>query len=202
LCIASWFVLRKLAMQDNEIYFKTALGSEELKSRARRLPSRVRTMLIMVDGVQTVAQLNAAAATLGAPEGCMALLFEYGLIAVDRRSVPRPGTAAAAPSAAQVDVQLPMDQQKDDRPTVQPQLTDAARYLAAQKLMNDSAVDTLGLRAFFFTLKLERAFNCDDLRAVLPDFSKALSKGKDPAAAAMIEARVRVLLSANVSTLN
>lgn len=181
-------------MQDHEIYVKTASGSEELKSRARRLPSRMRTMLIMVDGVQTLAQLNTAANTLGAPDACMAFLLEQGLIAVKPRAHKHAESSATLSTpVAEVDVVLDF---------VQTGLTDAERYLAAQKLMNDSAVDALGLRAFFFTLKLERAFNCDDLRAVLPDFSKALSKGKDPAAAAMIEARVRVLLGANVSTLN
>jgi hypothetical protein len=175
-------------MQDYEIYVKTELGSEELRSRARRLPSRVRTMLIMVDGVQTLAQLNAAAAQLGAPDACMSFLLEQGLIAA--KTLPARQAPNAAEAVTSVDLSIEFEA---------PALTDAARYLAAQKLMNDSAVDTLGLRAFFFTLKLERAFNCADLRAALPEFSKALAKGKDPAAAAMIEARVRVLLGANVS---
>jgi hypothetical protein len=178
-----------MAMQDNEIYVKTALGSEELKSRARRLPSRMRTMLIMVDGAQTLAQLNAAAAQLGAPDACMAFLLEQGLIAAKPRPVLRAIQVSADKTTASVDVPIEFEA---------PALADSARYLAAQKLMNDSAVDALGLRAFFFTLKLERAFNCDDLLAVLPEFSKAMSKSKDPAAAAMIEARVRVLLKANV----
>jgi hypothetical protein len=180
-------------MQDNEIYVKTDLGSEELKSRARRLPSRVRTMLIMVDGVQTLAQLNAAAAQLGAPDACMAFLLEQRLIAAKPVPARHATTAAAATTIAGVEVSNEFQA---------PVLTDAARYLAAQKLMNDSAVDALGFRAFFFTLKLERAFNCDDLRAVLPEFSKAMDKCKDAAAAAMIEARVRVLLGANVSKRN
>jgi hypothetical protein len=174
-------------MNDNQVFVKTTLGSDELKSRARRLPSRARTMLIMVDGIQTLAQLNAAAATIGAPDGCMALLLAQGLIqAKPKAALREPAANTTSPSSVQA-VDVPIDFET-------PELTDAARYLAAQKLMNDSAVDTLGLRAFFFTLKLERAFTCDDLRAALPDFGKALAKGKDPAAAALIEARVRVLL--------
>jgi hypothetical protein len=167
-------------VNENQVYIKTALGSQELLSRARRLPSRVRTLLILVDGVQTLAQLQAAAAQLSAPEASVQLLIEQGLI----EAKPRTSARAAAAASAGLDVDL----------VAEPGLTEAARYLAAQKLMNDSAVDALGLRAFFFTLKLERSFNCDDLRATLPDFSRALSKGKDPATAALIEAQVRVLL--------
>jgi hypothetical protein len=171
-----------MVMSDTLVFVKTTLGSDELKSRARRLPSRVRTMLIMVDGMQTLAQLNAAAASIGAPEACMAFLLEQKLIEAKHKPAPR---APATEAVQAVDVPIEFEA---------PELTNAARYLAAQKLMNDSAVDALGLRAFFFTLKLERAFNCEDLRTALPDFGKALAKGKDPAAAALIEARVRVLL--------
>lgn len=182
-----------MAVNDNQVYIKTALASEELRSRARRLPSRVRTMLIMVDGVQTLAQLNAAAASLGAPDACMAFLLEQGLIEAKAK-------AKSASRAVHTNGHLG---KHDENPFIEPEdaaLSEAARYLAAQKLMNDSAVDALGLRAFFFTLKLERSFTCDDLRAALPDFNKALSKGKDPAAAAIIEARVRVLLGTSMSS--
>jgi hypothetical protein len=183
----SSFLAMESLMNDNQVFVKTALGSDELRSRARRLPSRVRTMLIMVDGMQTLAQLNAAAASIGAPEACMAFLLEQGLVQPKPKAVTRAPAAAATTANAVQPVDLLLDVEA-------PELTDAARYLAAQKLMNDSAVDALGLRAFFFTLKLERAFTCDDLRAALPDLNKALAKGKDPAAAALIEARVRVLL--------
>jgi hypothetical protein len=186
-------------VNETQVYIKTSLGSAELQSRARRLPSRMRTMLIMVDGVQTLGQLQAAAQVLGAPEACMQFLIEQGLIqAKPKPARPAPLVAAAAiPDAPAMvrDVVAVSAGAESDAP-----LTDAARYLAAQKLMNDSAVDALGFRAFFFTLKLERSFNCEDLRATFPDFSKALSKGKDPAAAALIEARVRVLLGASASS--
>jgi hypothetical protein len=189
-----------MVVNDNQVYVKSALGSEELKSRARRLPSRMRTMLIMVDGVQTLAQLNAAAASLGAPDACMAFLLEQGLIELKakpkaaHRAAHTNGPVGNNGGAAKADVDPFIDPEEGV-------LNEAARYLAAQKLMNDSAVDALGLRAFFFTLKLERSFTCDDLRAALPDFNKALSKGKDPAAAAIIEARVRVLLGARMSSM-
>jgi hypothetical protein len=192
-------------VNENQVYIKTVLGSQELQSRARRLPSRVRTLLILVDGVQTLGQLQAAAMQLSAPEASVQLLIEQGLI----EAKPKSSARLAAPAGAPTDITPKTDGEAVCEPvstlgsldvdlSVEPVLTDAARYLAAQKLMNDSAVDALGFRAFFFTLKLERSFNCDDLRATLPDFSKALSKGKDPAAAALIEARVRVLLNAKM----
>jgi hypothetical protein len=185
-------------VNENQVYIKTSMGSAELQSRARRLPSRMRTMLIMVDGVQTLGQLQAAANVLGAPEACMQFLIEQGLIEAKPRAAPRASSVAGATQAAHATLATPtLTAAGQPAPEAEPEapLSDAARYLAAQKLMNDSVVDALGFRAFFFTLKLERSFNCEDLRTTLPDFNKALSKGKDQAAAALIEARVRVLLS-------
>ena len=56
-------------MNSRDVVVKTAEGVAELKQRSRKLPPRLRTMLIMIDGSLTVAQLKQAAAGLGAPEG-------------------------------------------------------------------------------------------------------------------------------------
>jgi hypothetical protein len=55
-----------------------------------------------------------------------------------------------------------------------PPATDAERFRVTQKFMNDCAVDALGLRAFFWTLKLEKVSTCDELRQLLPEFRKAM----------------------------
>lgn len=69
------------------------------------------------------------------------------------------------------------------------------KFRAALKFMNDSAVDLLGLRAFFFTLKLEKCYTPQDLLALLPDFSKAIAKSNGPEMARALEDRARQLLS-------
>ena len=79
-------------------------------------------------------------------------------------------------------------------PHLQPQRTDAERFRIAQKLMNDSVVDALGIRAFFFTLKLEKAATVADLRALLPDFDKAITKGSGDATARILGVRAREIL--------
>ena len=141
-------------MNETDILTKTAAGSNEIKSRARQLPPRLRGLLIMVDGARSVAQLRQAAAQLGAAADAVEALLQMGLV-----QSPEPAEAPA--------------------PSAEPRkaATEAERFRAAQKFMNDTAVDALGLRAFFFTLKLERCSSCDDLRAVLPDFAKAVTKG-------------------------
>jgi hypothetical protein len=143
-------------------YVKTDAGNHELKSRTLKLPQRMRTMLIMIDGMTPVAQLHGAAARLGVEHDYLRLLQGHGLIApvADQRvrssSTVRVDAAAANDSTA---------------------LSEADRFTAAKRFMNDTVVDAIGLRAFFFTLKIEKCGTRADLAALLPDYTKAVNKG-------------------------
>lgn len=157
-----------------DIYIKTNAGAHELKSRARQLPQRLRTMLIMIDGSQSVEQLRQAADRLGAPKDFLANLESQGLVQRVVRTRPEPVVPAQQPALA------PM-----------PALSDGERFIAAKQFMNDTIVDNLGLRAFFFTLKLEKCFTLADLEAMLPDYSKAIAKSRGGDVAGKLEAQAR-----------
>ena len=109
----------------------------------------------------SVGGLRRAAQTLGAPADCLDVLLQQGLIQAAREA---PAVASAAASAA---------------PAVAPTvaLSDGERVLAARKFMNDNVVDAVGIRAFFFTLKLEKGFTAADMAALIPEFTKAITKG-------------------------
>lgn len=174
-------------MNDQDLYGKTPAGFEEVRSRGLKLPQRLRTMLIMVDGTRTVAQLREAAQTLAAPVDFLESLQGMGLIALERSMVPGKvpeapvsvPAAASAPEADPAPVAVTASQEK---------------FRATLKFMNDSAVDLLGLRAFFFTLKLEKCFSAEDLLALLPDFTKAIAKSNGPEMARALEERARQML--------
>jgi hypothetical protein len=167
-------------MNETDIFVKTSAGTEEVKARSRQLPQRLRTMLIMVDGMRTVAQLREAAATLAVPGDFLATLLEQGLI---EARLSRSAARAAAKAAAAEPATAPMPAEVE--------LTEPERFRAAQKFMNDSVVDALGLRAFFFTLKIEKASTCDDLRGLIPEFTKAIEKsgGEELGKALTVHAR-------------
>ena len=69
---------------------KTAKGSAEISTREHRLGPRLRTILIMVDGRLTLAELAARAATFGNAPAIVDHLLNEGFI--------EPKTAAAAPA--------------------------------------------------------------------------------------------------------
>jgi hypothetical protein len=186
-------------MNDQDLYGKTAAGFEEVRGRALKLPQRLRTMLIMVDGTRTVAQLRDAAQTLAAPEDFLQLLQGMGLVALEGTAPVRGGS----PSSAGLVVQAPA---AATAPPAAPAVVtvdvpvgsvtvSGEKFRAALKFMNDSAVDLLGLRAFFFTLKLEKCYTPQDLLALLPDFSKAIAKSNGPEMARALEDRARQMLS-------
>jgi hypothetical protein len=165
-------------MEDSDIYTKTLKGAEEVKSRDRRLLPRLRTMLIMVDGVRNVAQLKDSAATLGAPDDFLDSLLGDGLVVLLR---------AGRPSRRSVDLELPTE------PLAQA-ASEIERFTVARKLMNDTAVDALGFRVILFTLKLEKCFTTQDLRALLPEFRQSLTKSRGAEFAASVTDRIGAVL--------
>ena len=159
-------------MNSRDVAVKTAEGVAELKQRSRKLPPRLRTMLIMIDGTLTVEQLRQAGASLGVPDGFIDTLRTQGLIAL-RPAAQAPGADASAA----------------------PGLPEAERFRAAQRFMNDTVVDALGFRAFLFTLKLEKCFTRAELVALLGDYEKAIAKGSGPQTAGVLASRARALLA-------
>ena len=83
------------------LYQKTRKGEEEIRERRAKLPQKLRTMLILIDGSKTAGQLNVVAKQLGIAEDYIKLLEGQGLITAAGGT---PG-AAPAPSAPQDEVQ-------------------------------------------------------------------------------------------------
>ncbi len=174
-------------MNNSDVVDKTERGANEIKTRALKLPPRLRTMLIMVDGSVTVSQLLAAGEKLSAPPDFLELLLQQRLVVL----VPG-ATMSLTPSAplARADATIP----RSSAPLLGTEASKTEQFMAARKLMNDSAVDGLGLRSFFFTLKLERCYNREDLLGLMDEYMKAIKKGSGEVAAEVLEMRVRALL--------
>jgi len=142
-------------MQPGEIYAKTEEGMRELKERKRNLPVALRTLLIMVDGNRTVAEVLERSRTLRVDIDAFSLLERNGLIA-KRFSAP---SSVEAPASAE----SPTD-------------SEVKRFLKGQERMSDAITEHLGLRGYLMMLRLQRAGNVRDLRDLLPDFAQALVK--------------------------
>src|SRR6476659_5258074 len=112
-------------MSPGEIYAKTDEGLRELKERTRNLPIALRSLLIMVDGNRTVAEILNRARALRVDVNELAALERAGLIA-KRFSAPSALDSGAAPAPrSEGEVQ---------------------RFLAAQQKMSDAINAHLGFR--------------------------------------------------------
>ncbi len=164
-------------MSAGDIYGKTALGLLEVGNRKMKLVPRLRTMLILIDGHQPAFILQEEAGKLGAPDDFLGQLLGMRLI-------EKIGSAISQESMA-------ADKQSNQPVAAVDEFT---RFRAAKDLMNITVVDALGIRAFFFTLKLERAGNLADLRELVDPYRDAIAKGSGAEEARVFTERLNSML--------
>ena len=160
---------------DTTRYAKTEKGAAEIHSRGQHLRGRLRTMLILIDPSKTGDELRASAAQLGVESDFLETLVRDGYIA----PVAVTDTAPAGPAPSSVPVTT--DELK--------------RFRAAKAFINETIVDALGVRAFLFTLKLERCSTREELVRLLPDYTKAIRKFRGEAESQLIVERAKELLA-------
>lgn len=161
-------------MRDDEVPSKTEAGRDEILSRARKLPTVLRSILLLVDGQRSVAQLREVITGLHGPADALEQLRTMDLVAVPD------GLAAAAaatiPAAA---------------PAQAAQGATGESYGALYTMMTETVREHLGLRGYFLQLKIERCSDVVGLQGVLPELKAALAKAHDDAFAHEFERRLQ-----------
>lgn len=161
-------------MNAGDIYIKTTLGNQEVSTRKLDLPHRLRCALILVDGNHPVSALKKEAARLSAPDDFIEQLLALNLVVKKETALP-----AAAKEEAK-EATDPADE--------------FARFRVAKDLMSSTIVDALGIKSFFFTLKLEKMATRADLKGMLPDYDKAITKAVGPDVAKVMVGRLEDML--------
>jgi hypothetical protein len=160
-------------MNPSDVPVKTDAGNRELAHRSHKLSSRVRSLLIVIHGTDTVAELTHNFHAFGDVGASLNELVTLGLIKAQNGAAATPVTQMPAANAADI---VPPAQQ-------------------AKQLLNESAVAVLGLRAFLFTLKLEHCYSAEELRGILPEYERVVTKAKGEAFATAMVRRVEALLA-------
>ena len=164
-------------------YAKTDKGLEEIRSRGKNLRGRLRTMLILIDPSKTGDELRASAAQIGVEPDFLDTLLRDGYVtpvgAAESAPLPSPDSASASGEGP------PRVVTRDE----------LARFRAAKAFINETIVDALGVRAFLFTLKLERCSTRADLAALMPDYEKSIRKFRGEAETHLLVERANELLS-------
>lgn len=121
----------------------------------------MRALLLLVDGARSVSDIARQAEQLGLGTEVLADLERKGFIA--RKAAEG---AAAAPASGTEASEAGLKH-------------DAERFLRARRFMNETVVDAMGFRSFFFVLKLEKSATLADLRTLSEEYERAIRKGKD-----------------------
>ncbi len=157
-------------MQVGDVFFKTEAGKQEIQDRGHRLPSSLRSLLLMVDGQRDRLKLHEMMAGLHVPEDGLEQLLLLGLV----RRNELPTTAALGPLPGQVTMPL-----------------EFGRYRRLYETVTDSVRRHLGLKGYFMQLKVEKCTNIEALLGLLPEIAVALAKSKDHAFASEWLSRTR-----------
>lgn len=157
------------------IYRKTEAGRDEIRDRARKLPPQLRTVLLMVDGQRTLAEVRQVAAGVKAPEDALERLLAEGLIEPVSNGFDAAGLAQAArgggPGASVPAV-------AEEEPPPARTADEANEYVRLYEAMSEAVRAHLGLRGYFMQLKIERCTDAAGLREVLPELRQALAKAR------------------------
>jgi hypothetical protein len=196
-------------MPPKQAPYKTAEGQAEMAQRTRQLSQRHRTVLLMVDGRRSLAELQALALQSGVPQGLDELLA-WGLVAMP------PDDAPPLPPAARVAAAPPVDSMADESllPSVRslaPESSwtplDPAAASAESAAPGDRPLEEardLLLRAVraeapvtgsITMLKLRRAGTRAELAALLDEVEQRIRKPRRLIIAAQTLRHVRHLLS-------
>lgn len=138
-------------MHDSEFLCKTDAGRAEIQTRANKLPSTLRSILLLVDGRRDVASLRRLGAGLHGPADALEQLTALNLIGASETSEPEPSNPVS-------DV--------------------AMRYSMLSGLMSEAVRQHMGLRGFFMQLKIERCADVAELQVLLSDVAEAVARAR------------------------
>ncbi len=178
------------------IFDKTDQGREEIVTRKYQLASRLRSLLVIIDGKKTSVELLSKVSGLGLNEDSLQELLEQKLIVAIEGDKPGP-EVASAPEIPQTQNLITADlldsSTRLDLPALSPSDT-AARFQALYIFYNKTIKDNLGLRGYGLQLKVERAASIEDFQGLRRAYIEALLKAKGEQSARQLRDRLDQLL--------
>jgi hypothetical protein len=194
-------------MKEQEIYAKTEAGREEMRTRALHLSGALRTVLLLVDGHRSVAQLRELMAGGKSPPDSLEQLLARGLIELHVAAPvepppappppPPPAPVVTAPKASKYGTApilepkpLPPLQRSAAAPLA-PETEGTLRFNRLYTLMNEIVSDYLGLRGYFMQLKIEKCSTSEELLALQEELGAAIAKAHGREVAAELVNRIQ-----------
>lgn len=193
------------------IYDKTDKGREEIATRKYHVPSKLRTLLVLIDGRHTLEWLLKNVAGLGLNEANVDELLRQEYItlvsggpaanqpdiaeapAAGAPDRPKPPASARARMLARQAAARQALAEADDEPEA-PAPDDSGKIRALYDFYNQSIKATFGLRGVALQLKVEKAADVADYEALRLPYLQGVLKAKGTGAAIEMRERLDALL--------
>lgn len=209
---------------NKHIYDKSDKGREEMATRKYHLTSKLRSLLLMIDGHRSVEVLAKSFGPMGmSTDNINELLDEGMIVLIDAgpSELPaatrdlKPAMTPAQRQAARLKAQAAGRALHGDDysgpdtlsgpPSVMPGaapaapagpagMSDAERHMAVQEFYTQTIKSTLGLRGMMLQLKVEKCSGLDDFRALRDTYVEAVLKAKGREMALSLSTRLDQLL--------
>ncbi|MFZ6686460.1 hypothetical protein ACO0K0_01785 [Undibacterium sp. SXout11W] len=178
-------------------YDKTEKGREEIATRKYQLANRLRTLLVMIDGKKSAAELLKNLTAIGLDENSIQELIELEMIAP---------AVAIADATESTESHAPLEVESETTPIEENKIspvqsstdtddqTEAEQFQVIYNFFNETIKSALGFRGFTLQLKVERAKNIDDFKNLRHAYLEAILKIKGREIARSLRDRLDVLL--------
>ncbi len=158
-------------MSQGIYYGKTELGRAELRARRVPLNPKLRALLVMIDGKQTIDDYLEKLQGFSIDKEAFAELLNMGLIEAKGAQVVDPAPTIAAPVTAIAVADAP----------VPPATAGSERLSQIYDFYNSTIRDIIGLRGFMLQLDVEKATTLEDYRALRERFLSAVTRASTEA---------------------
>ncbi|MES2151125.1 MAG: hypothetical protein V4508_15200 [Pseudomonadota bacterium] len=197
---------------NTHVYDKTDKGREEIATRKYQVPSKLRTLLVMIDGRNPLDSVMKNCSGLGLTQDSVdELLAQQYITLVKGEAVAPPPVAARPPAmsararmAARARAAAPRAVAMEEiAQEAEPELEhvaapvsddEVAQIRALHDFYNQTIKSTIGLRGLMLQLKAEKAASVDELRELRLPYLQAVLKSKGRELALSLRDRLDLLL--------
>jgi hypothetical protein len=162
-------------MNHTSIYDKTEKGREEIATRKYHLASRMRSLLVLIDGKHNLADLLGKVSGLGLNDEHVRELQDGEFIYLTN-PVPEIDPAPTPEAIADADI------------------AHSEQFLALSRFYTDAIRENIGLRGYSLQLKVERAATLQDFADLRKPFLETIIKSADSKKARLIRDQLDQLL--------
>jgi hypothetical protein len=168
----------------NSIFDKTDKGREEIATRKHQLASRLRTLLLLIDGKHSTEDLLQKVTGIGLTADSLTELLNDGFI----------HAVAEAPAPAGPAVKQEKEKSALASSTARTLPDGQTQFEAIYHFYTETIKSTIGLRGYALQLKVEKAGSIEEFRELRRPYLEAVLKAKGNEMAKSLRGRLDELL--------